>query len=64
MQSLRSLPSPWFSHERIGITVSMPPGPRGTVLDADRSDLDLVAVTREDDAIVVVSLGVDEFAEI
>ena len=40
------------------------PTPHTLVLDSNRPDLYLVAIELEDDAIVVVSLGVDDFAEI
>jgi len=40
------------------------PTPCGPLLDADRPDLELVAITLQDDAIVVVSLRVDDLAQV
>lgn len=40
--------------------LSLPP----SVLDANRPDLDLVAVELEDDAVIVVGLGMNHFAQI
>jgi hypothetical protein len=34
------------------------------VLNIDRSDLELVAIAFQDDAVVVVSLGVDDLPQI
>jgi hypothetical protein len=40
------------------------PSPCGPVLDANRSDLELVAIALQDDAVVLVSLRVDDFPQI
>jgi hypothetical protein len=57
MQSLRSLPLPSVSnsHRHDGINTPRP----AFVLNADRSDFDLLAVVFEDHAVIVVSLWVD-----
>jgi len=39
------------------------PGPCGAELDADRSDFELVTVALEDDAVVLVSLGMDDLSQ-
>jgi hypothetical protein len=46
------------------MTVSIPQRHAAPVLDADRPDLELVANKLQDDAVVVVSLGVDDLAQI
>src|SRR5262249_33451858 len=63
-QHLSSLPSPlrlMGAHRDDGIDS---PTPRSAVLDADRPDFEFVALTLKDDAIVVVSLGMDDLSQI
>jgi hypothetical protein len=46
------------------MTVSIPQAHVAPVLDVDRPDLDLVAIELQDDAIVVVGLGMDDLSQI